>query len=79
MEELKGEKIDIIRWSEDPVEYIAAALSPADVVSVEELTGSLLHAAGNFPALFRFGHSGLQGLLGGLSLGLGNQSGPFPL
>ena len=36
VEELKGEKIDIIRWSEDPVEYIAAALSPADVVSVEE-------------------------------------------
>ena len=37
VEELKGEKIDIIRWSEDPAEYIAAALSPADVVSVEEL------------------------------------------
>ncbi len=37
VEELKGEKIDIIRWSENPAEYIAAALSPADVVSVEEL------------------------------------------
>ncbi|MCI9155883.1 MAG: transcription termination/antitermination protein NusA [Lawsonibacter sp.] len=37
VEELKGEKIDIIKWSEDPAEYIAAALSPADVVSVEEL------------------------------------------
>ena len=37
VEELKGEKIDIIRWSEDPTEYIAAALSPADVISVEEL------------------------------------------
>ena len=37
VEELKGEKIDIIRWSEDPAEYIAAALSPADVISVEEL------------------------------------------
>ena len=37
VEELKGEKIDIIRWSEDPAEYIAAALSPADVVSVEEV------------------------------------------
>ena len=36
VEELKGEKIDIIRWSEDPAEYIAAALSPADVISVEE-------------------------------------------
>ena len=37
VEELKGEKIDIIRWSEDPAEYIAAALSPADVLSVEEI------------------------------------------
>lgn len=37
VEELHGEKIDIIKYSEDPVEYIAAALSPADVVSVETL------------------------------------------
>ncbi len=37
VDELKGEKMDIIKWSEDPAEYIAAALSPADVVSVEEL------------------------------------------
>ena len=37
VEELKGEKMDIIKWSEDPAEYIAAALSPADVLSVEEL------------------------------------------
>jgi N utilization substance protein A len=40
VEELKGEKIDIIRWSEDPAEYIAAALSPADVISVEEVPSS---------------------------------------
>ena len=31
VEELKGEKMDIIKYSEDPAEYIAAALSPADV------------------------------------------------
>ena len=37
VEELKGEKMDIIRFSEDPAQYIAAALSPADVLSVEEL------------------------------------------
>ena len=37
VEELKGEKMDIIKYSEDPTEYIAAALSPADVVSVEAL------------------------------------------
>ncbi|MCD7947504.1 MAG: transcription termination factor NusA [Oscillospiraceae bacterium] len=34
VEELKGEKIDIIRYSENPVEYIAAALAPADVLEV---------------------------------------------
>ena len=30
-----GEKIDIIKYSDDPVEYVAAALSPAPVESVE--------------------------------------------
>lgn len=34
VDELKGEKIDIVRWSEDPVEYVANALSPSKVVSV---------------------------------------------
>jgi len=33
--ELKGEKIDIIHWSSDIFEFIASALSPAEVVSVE--------------------------------------------
>ncbi|KMK77250.1 transcription termination factor NusA [Alkalihalobacillus pseudalcaliphilus] len=32
--ELKGEKIDIVRWSEDPVEYVANALSPSKVLKV---------------------------------------------
>ncbi len=32
--ELKGEKIDIIKWSEESEEYIANALSPAKVASV---------------------------------------------
>ena len=35
VEELNGEKIDIVVWSEDPCEYVKAALSPADVISVE--------------------------------------------
>ena len=35
--ELKNEKIDIVRWSEDPVEYIVNALSPARIVSVDVL------------------------------------------
>ena len=32
--ELHGEKIDIINWNEDPKEFIAAALSPSKVVAV---------------------------------------------
>ncbi len=32
--ELHGEKIDVINWSEDPKEFIAAALSPSKVVAV---------------------------------------------
>lgn len=34
--EIKGEKIDIIKYSEVPEEFIRAALSPAQVVSVTE-------------------------------------------
>ena len=34
VEELGGEKIDIIPYSEDPAAYIAAALAPAQVVQV---------------------------------------------
>ncbi len=32
--ELKTEKIDIVKWSNDPAEYIANALNPARVISV---------------------------------------------
>ncbi|MCI8810010.1 MAG: transcription termination/antitermination protein NusA [Oscillibacter sp.] len=34
VEELRGEKIDIIKYSDDPAEFIAAALAPADVLEV---------------------------------------------
>ena len=37
VEELRGEKVDIVKWSEDPSQYVAAALAPASVVSVTEL------------------------------------------
>lgn len=33
--ELAGEKVDIVIWSDDPFEFIARALSPAKVLSVE--------------------------------------------
>jgi N utilization substance protein A len=32
--ELKGEKIDIVRWSSNPVEFVANALSPAKPIAV---------------------------------------------
>ena len=35
--ELGGEKIDIIKYSENPEEYVAAALSPSEVISVTML------------------------------------------
>lgn len=37
VEALGGEKIDIVKYSEDPKEFVAAALAPSDVVSVEIL------------------------------------------
>ena len=33
--ELKGEKIDIVPWNEDPKKFIASALNPAEVISVD--------------------------------------------
>ena len=35
--ELGGEKVDIIQWSENPLEFIAKALSPAKVISFTEI------------------------------------------
>ena len=35
VEELAGEKIDIVKYSDDPKAFVAEALSPAKVVSVE--------------------------------------------
>ena len=35
VDDLKGEKIDIITWSEDPAVFIENALSPSKVVSVQ--------------------------------------------
>jgi len=37
--ELGSERIDIIEWSEDPEKYIISALSPAQVISIEEGAG----------------------------------------
>ena len=39
VDELCGEKIDIVIWSEDPCEYVRSALSPANVISVTLVPG----------------------------------------
>ena len=39
VEELHGEKMDIVVWDEDPCAFVAAALSPADVISVDLIEG----------------------------------------
>ena len=39
VDELRGEKMDIVIWSEDAEKFVASALSPADVVSVTVLPG----------------------------------------
>ena len=41
VEELGGEKIDIVEYSEEPEKFIAAALSPANVLSVELSEGEV--------------------------------------
>ncbi len=38
VDELKGEKIDIVKYSDDPAAFIGEALSPAKVLSVEILS-----------------------------------------
>jgi len=42
VDELRGEKVDIVRWSDDPAKYVASALSPAKVskVVIDEKTRS---------------------------------------
>ena len=37
LKEIKGEKLDVLRWSDDPKQLIANALAPASVVEVEIL------------------------------------------
>ncbi|MCD7756048.1 MAG: transcription termination factor NusA [Firmicutes bacterium] len=39
VEELHGEKIDIVVWSEDPCEYVKAAINPATAISVTPVPG----------------------------------------
>ena len=42
VDELNGEKIDIISWSDNPAQLIANALSPAEVISVDVIEAERL-------------------------------------
>ena len=57
---LGGEKIDIVKYSEDPVEFVAAALAPSDVCEVEILDESAKSCRATVPD-------------GQLSLAIGNK------
>ena len=39
VDELHGEKMDIVVWDEDPAKFVAAALAPAEVLSVTMVEG----------------------------------------
>lgn len=49
VEALGGEKIDIVKYSDDPAEYIAAALAPSDVCSVEIIDESAKSCVSTVP------------------------------
>jgi len=40
VDELQGEKMDIVVWSEDLCAFVASALAPADVISVTQVAGA---------------------------------------
>ena len=40
VDELHGEKMDIVVWSAEPGEFVASSLSPADVIAVRVLPGT---------------------------------------
>jgi len=60
VDELNGEKIDIIKWSDDPREYIASSLSPAKVlrVDVNELERSALVIVDDYQLSLAIGKEG---------------------
>lgn len=60
VDELHGEKIDIIKWSDDPKEYIASSLSPAKVLWVEisELEKSALVVVDDYQLSLAIGKEG---------------------
>jgi len=60
VDELRGEKVDIVRWSDEPSKYVASALSPAKVghVTVDEATRSALVIAPDTQLSLAIGREG---------------------
>lgn len=58
--ELKGENMDIVEWSEDPATYIANALNPAKVIDVvfDESTNSCLVVVPDYQLSLAIGKRG---------------------
>lgn len=49
VEALGGEKIDIVKYSEDPAEFVSAALAPSDVCEVEIVDESIRSCRATVP------------------------------
>jgi N utilization substance protein A len=58
--ELRGEKIDIVEYAEDPVEFVARALQPAKVkeVNLDEATGTATVVVGDYQLSLAIGKEG---------------------
>lgn len=71
VEELSGEKIDIVRWSPEPVEFCANALNPADIIdiSVDEPSKSILVVVPNDQLSLAIGKRGQNARLASKLIG----------
>jgi N utilization substance protein A len=67
---LGGERVDVIAWHEDPAIYLANALAPARISSVEiDENSAIVHAPAHQMSA-AVGHGGLNSQLAGQLLGL---------
>lgn len=71
VEELSGEKIDIVRWSPDPVEFCANALNPADIldITVDEKNKSIIVTVPNDQLSLAIGKRGQNARLASKLIG----------
>jgi N utilization substance protein A len=71
VEELNGEKIDIVRWSEDPAEFCGSSLNPADIlnISINEENKSVLVVVPNDQLSLAIGKRGQNARLASKLIG----------